>query len=111
MRYLPAALLIALVAILTTSCSRGIAESRPPEAEAPTVAVARVTTADLSHALALTAEFKPYQEVDVMAKVAGYVKQIRVDVGDRVRQGDLLAPLEVPEMADDLTRGKAAVER
>jgi RND family efflux transporter MFP subunit len=59
----------------------------------------------------LTAEFKPYQEVDVMAKVAGYVKQIRVDIGDRVRQGELLATLEVPEMADDLSRAKAALDR
>jgi RND family efflux transporter MFP subunit len=79
--------------------------------DAPTVAVAKVTTENLSHDLALTAEFKPFQEVDVMAKVAGYIKNINVDVGDRVSQGQLLAVLEVPEMADDLTRGQAAVER
>ena len=42
-----------------------------------------------------------------MAKVAGYIKKINVDVGDRVKQGDLLATLEVPEMADDLTRATA----
>ena len=35
----------------------------------------------------LTAEFKPYQEVDVMAKVAGYIKEINVDIGDRVDAG------------------------
>jgi RND family efflux transporter MFP subunit len=75
------------------------------------VAVTKVTTADLSHDLVLTAEFKPYQEVDVMAKVAGYVKQINVDIGDRVEGGELLATLEVPEMADDLRRDSAAVAR
>src|SRR5262249_27262727 len=48
---------------------------------------------------------------DVMAKVAGYVKEIKVDVGDRVKQGDLLATLEVPEMADDLRRASASVDR
>jgi multidrug resistance efflux pump len=57
----------------------------------------------------LTAEFKPFQEVDVMAKVSGYVKEIRVDVGDRVKEGDLLATLEVPEMADDLRKSQAGV--
>ena len=46
-----------------------------------------------------------------MAKVAGYVKRINVDIGDRVRQGQLLAVLEVPEMADDLTRAEAAIQR
>ena len=79
--------------------------------EITTVAVAKVSTEDLSHGMVLTAEFKPFQEVDVMAKVAGYIKQINVDVGDRVQQGQLLATLEIPEMADDLRRADAAVER
>jgi len=80
-------------------------------AEIPTVAVARASMQDLSRNLVLTAEFRPFQEVEVMAKVSGYVKQIRVDVGDRVRQGDLLATLEIPEMADDLARAQASVQR
>jgi RND family efflux transporter MFP subunit len=49
--------------------------------------------------------------VDVMAKVAGYIKQINVDVGDRVTHGQLLATLEIPEMADDLRRADASVKR
>jgi RND family efflux transporter MFP subunit len=80
-------------------------------AEIQTVAVARAANEDLSHGMVLTAEFKPFQEVDVMAKVAGYIKQINVDVGDRVQQGQLLATLEIPEMADDLKRADAAVVR
>src|SRR5215472_5047142 len=102
------------VAVLTQlACNRTEAvEARAPEGgEAPVVAVAKATTADLSHGLVLTAEFKPFQEVDLMAKVAGYVKEIRVDVGDRVSQGQVLAVLEVPEMADDLARATANVER
>src|SRR6476659_5649431 len=63
------------------------------QAPAPTVAVAKTTTEDLSHGLVLTAEFRPFQEIDVMSKVAGYVKKIYVDVGDRVAQGQLLATL------------------
>jgi RND family efflux transporter MFP subunit len=46
-----------------------------------------------------------------MAKVAGYIKDIRVDVGDRVTQGQLLATLEAPEMGDDLTRADASIVR
>jgi RND family efflux transporter MFP subunit len=79
--------------------------------DVPTVAVAKATTEDLSHGLVLTAEFRPYQEVDVMAKVAGFVKEINVDIGDRVSQGQLLATLEIPEMDDDLRRADAAVVR
>jgi RND family efflux transporter MFP subunit len=83
----------------------------PEKVDVPTVAVAKAAPADLSRSVKLTAEFKPFQEIDVMAKVAGYIKEIRVDVGDRVRQGELLATLEIPEMANDLARAKAAVAR
>jgi RND family efflux transporter MFP subunit len=77
----------------------------------PTVAVAEAATQSVSRGIVLTAEFKPYQEIDVMAKVAGYINQINVDVGDRVQMGELLATLEIPEMADDLRKAKAAVDR
>ena len=102
-------LAVALGAILVSSCSR-TADVQASTPDVPTVAVVRATTASLSQNLVLTAEFKPFQEVDVMAKVAGYVKEIRVDVGDRVKEGELLATLEIPEMADDLRRSKAGVK-
>ncbi len=97
---------------LLSSCGKTEAQTRMAAApELPTVAVAKVTTDNLSKGLVLTAEFKPFQEVQVMAKVAGYVKQINVDVGDRVRENQLLATLEVPEMGDDLQRARASVSR
>ena len=73
----------------------------------PIVPVATVRYASLENDLVLTAEFHPYQEVDVMAKVAGYVKAINVDIGDHVRQNEVLATLEVPEIQDDLAKAKA----
>jgi RND family efflux transporter MFP subunit len=60
--------------------------------------------------LILTAEFAPFQEIDVMAKVSGYIKEIKVDIGDRVKEGQLLATLEIPEMQDDLTRAAASID-
>jgi RND family efflux transporter MFP subunit len=108
-----ALLFVMAAACLTFSCAKHepVQASSTKPADVPTVAVAKVSTEDLSHGLVLTAEFKPFQEVDVMAKVAGFVKQINVDVGDRVKQGQLLATLEIPEMADDLRRADAAVVR
>lgn len=79
--------------------------------DVPTVAVAKASVADLSRNLAVTAEFRPYQEVDVMAKVSGYIKSITVDIGDRVKQGQLIATLELPEMTDEVRRARAAVQR
>ena len=105
-----AVLMVALGAWLTSSCAR-TQRVLAAASDVPTVAVARTTTENLSHDLILTAEFRPFQEVDVMAKVAGYIKRINVDVGDRVKLGDPLATLEIPEMADDQRRASAALER
>ena len=93
-----------------TACSRPQAETRVA-ADAPTVAVAKVVRRDVSQVLTVAAEFRPYQEIDVHAKVAGYVKAINVDVGDRVKPGQLLAILEVPEIQDELQQDEAAVRR
>ncbi len=110
--YCAVALTVLIAPFLLASCGKTEAESPSAAAhELPTVAVAKVSTDSLSKGLVLTAEFKPYQEVDVMAKVAGYVKNINVDVGDKVRENQLLATLEVPEMEDDLQRVAAGVER
>ena len=98
--------------VLSVSCSSSSsAESKPASPDArPTVAVEKAARANLSHTLALTAEFIPYQEIDVMSKVAGFIKKINVDIGDRVRTGETLAVLEVPEMADDMTKAAANVQ-
>ncbi len=107
------AVFLAAAAFVASSCNQAnVVEARGAiSAPTPTVAVAEVARQNLSRDVVLTAEFKPYQEIDVMAKVAGYVKQIGVDVGDRVQQGQLLATLEIPEMADDLSRAQAALDR
>src|SRR5437667_10574412 len=96
--------LLALLVMIGSSCNRARKVEAQTVPDVPTVAVARVTREELSHNLTLTAEFKPFQEIDVMAKVSGYGKEIKVDVGDHVQQGQLLATLEIPEMADDLAR-------
>jgi RND family efflux transporter MFP subunit len=101
-------LLVCGVATITSCARNGRAETSAPSI--PTVAVVKATRADLSSDLVLTAEFEPYQEIDVMAKVSGYIREINVDIGDRVQEGQLLATLEIPEMQDDLTRAAAAIE-
>jgi RND family efflux transporter MFP subunit len=85
-------------------------EASAPEGP-PTVPVVKVSRNDLSTNLNLTGEFEPYQEVDVMSKVAGYLKSIKVDIGDRVREGQLLATLEIPEMADEAIKATASTDQ
>jgi RND family efflux transporter MFP subunit len=77
----------------------------------PVVAVARVEREDLFREITFPAEFRPYAEVDLHAKVSGYVKEMRVDIGDRVKAGELLAVLEVPELREELDHAVAAHQR
>lgn len=52
----------------------------------------------------------PWQEVTLQAKVSGYLDKILVDKGDRVKAGDKLAEIAVPELRADLLKWEAEVE-
>jgi len=82
-----------------------------PALQAMQVAVAPVTRQDLCNEVTVPAEFHPYLQVDLHAKVSGYVEQINVDIGDRVKAGQLLAKLEVPELKNELDRAMAAEQK
>src|SRR5579862_3344986 len=101
---------VAMAAGSAAGCSNSRAVAAVP-ADAPAVAVAKVTRGDMAQTLTVTAEFRPFQEIDVHAKVAGFVKSILVDVGDRVKAGQLLAVLEIPELQDELQQDAAAVRK
>lgn len=101
--------ILAAVAVLAVKGLRGPVNSRP--AVDVTVAVARIGRCDLKRELTLQAEFRPLQEVDLHAKVAGFLDRILVDVGDHVGSGQLLAELEIPELNAELEHSRAGVSR
>ncbi len=108
-----ATLALALLPVfLLISCASNEAggANGPEPVSVPIVPVAKAQRGNVSDDLTVTAEFIPYQEIDVMAKVAGYIRVINVDIGDRVQTGQVLAELEIPEMQDDMARAAAAVE-
>lgn len=75
----------------------------------PVVAVAKVEHKDLAQTLTISAEFHPYQQAALHSKIAGYLQSIAVDIGDHVREGQMIAQLDVPELKDDLEKATAAV--
>jgi len=76
---------------------------------APDAAVVRVTRQNFSNTLSISSEFQPYQDIDVYAKVSGYIKKLYIDYGTHVRQGQLMAVLEIPELQQEVQRDQAAV--
>ena len=80
-----------------------------PAAQLRAAAVVAVTRGNLASSLTVAGQFQPYQEVDLHAKVSGYIRWIKVDIGDRVRQGEVLALLEVPELQNQVEGAQAEV--
>ncbi|HEX3717368.1 MAG TPA: efflux RND transporter periplasmic adaptor subunit [Verrucomicrobiae bacterium] len=100
----------AVAALICASCKQGAAMRANSEDQAPTVPAGRVQRMDLSKIVPIPAEFRPYVEVELHAKVSGYLDKMNVDFGDRVNAGQLLATIEVPELHDELSNA-LAVER
>lgn len=76
---------------------------------APIVAVVPVKRQNLSSELNIASEFQPFQEIDVYAKVSGYIQKLDVDWGTHVQKGQLLAVLEIPELELQIQHDEAAL--
>lgn len=106
-----AACVVIVVTLVVRVRDGGASANAPNAARMPAVAVARVVREDLYREITIPAEFRPYNEVDLHAKVSGYVQQMNVDIGDRVKSGELLAVLEVPELKEELDHAIAVRRR
>jgi len=102
--------LLSAALAIGTGCGHGEGSGGAVSADAPPrAAVVQVRRAPVSNTLSIAGEFLPYQEVELHAKVAGYIKNINVDIGDRVHQGQVLAVLEIPELMAELQSASAGV--
>jgi RND family efflux transporter MFP subunit len=81
------------------------------EASSPLPSVSTVTARKgfIANQLTVAGIFQPFQEIDVHGKVSGYIRHIYVDIGDRVRQGQTLAVLEVPELQAEVAGAQAGI--
>jgi multidrug efflux pump subunit AcrA (membrane-fusion protein) len=75
------------------------------------VSVAPVLREDLAREWEMAAEFRPWQEIDVNSRIAGYVNTMPVEIGDVLRPGQLIAQLEVPELQQELAQAQAVRKR
>ncbi len=73
----------------------------------PHVLVADVLQAPPTRVISLPASIRGYDETDIYAKVPGYLKTIKVDKGDRIHKGQLLAILTSPELDQQVANARA----
>jgi membrane fusion protein, multidrug efflux system len=99
------------VCLCSASCGQNKNATVSAAAQAlPQVEVTTVKSQKLNAAERLPAELIPYESVDIYAKETGFLKSIKVDRGSRVKQGELIAELEAPELVAQRAQANAAYE-
>jgi multidrug efflux pump subunit AcrA (membrane-fusion protein) len=75
-----------------------------------TVGVTKVVKKTLGRHITLSSELVPFQAIDVYAKESGYIKKLMVDYGSRVKAGQVMAILEIPELEAQLQEDQAEIK-
>ena len=107
------AIIVALVATAGLVLARELWVSRQTSAletqnqAGPHVLVSDVLEPPTTSHLKLPATIRGYDETDIYAKIPGYLKTIKVDKGDRIQKGELLAILTSPELDQQVATARA----
>lgn len=97
------------LAVELSSCS-GNGEKNVHANPAVIVGVTRVVRKSLGREITLSSELVPFQEIDVYAKESGFVKKLNVDYGSKVKAGQVMAVLEIPELQAQLEEDQAEIK-
>lgn len=89
--------IVTAISLFIWSCSAK--KSEPTSVQTTdSVAVFALTKEAIGKTLSLPSELLPWERAEVFAKVQGYVRELKVDIGDRVRKNDVLLILDAPEV-------------
>src|SRR5205814_5345959 len=87
------------------------AESQQASQSLPAVTVTRVTRSNKQSELVLPGNIQAVTEAPVLARASGYIKKRYVDIGDRVKAGQVLADIEAPELDQQILQARATLEQ
>ena len=107
-RYPEMLMLMAGAAMLTTGCQHAAAPERMV-ASSPEVTVAKPERRVLTLSTTQPGRIEAFEQTPLFAKVAGYVEEVRIDIGDVVKKNEVLVRLAVPELLDELHEKEALV--
>eukprot|EP01136_Pigoraptor_vietnamica_P015106 Opistho-1_new@57854 len=96
---------IALLSACTASDAKKNSTSNKPEK--PVVKLIRLQLEPISNKLTLTGEITPLDRANIFSRIPGYVKDVKVDIGTRVKKGEILCILDAPELRAAQTRSQS----
>ena len=77
----------------------------------PVVNVQIVRRAEAKSSLVLPGNIQAVMEAPVLARASGYIKRRYADIGDRVKEGQVLAEIDAPELNQQIRQAKATVDQ
>jgi RND family efflux transporter MFP subunit len=77
----------------------------------PSVRVATIDSGPATVSVALPGTTAAFATANIYARATGYIAKRNVDIGDRVKKGDLLAQLAVPELDDQISQNEATLNQ
>jgi len=92
-------------------CSKPKTDKAAPLNLVPTVKVEQPALRDIERIIAQPGAIEAYEQTSIYSKIPGFVQKWHVDIGDRVKKGDLLIELLVPELADEHSQKVAQIEQ
>uniref|UniRef100_Q01XU5 Efflux transporter, RND family, MFP subunit n=1 Tax=Solibacter usitatus (strain Ellin6076) TaxID=234267 RepID=Q01XU5_SOLUE len=87
------------------------AESKETSSSLPLVNVSKVTRAAGRSNLVLPGNIQAVTEAPILARATGYIKKRYVDIGDRVKSGQVVADIEAPELDQQILQARAVIEQ
>ncbi|AEW00348.1 hypothetical protein A4D02_23770 [Niastella koreensis] len=101
---------VAGIVVLTACESKAPLPVAAPANALDTVPVFVLHDTNVTKNIELPAELLPYEQAALFARVPGYVKDLKVDMGDKVRQGQTLAIIEAPELQTKYAEFQASLQ-
>jgi RND family efflux transporter MFP subunit len=100
---------IVLIATLTTGCSRSNPEAQATRPPAIPVKLATLTPATVEESSEFLGNLEATEKVIIKPEIQGRIKEIRVNSGDRIKQGDVIMVLEPDQTQSELANAEAGV--
>jgi RND family efflux transporter MFP subunit len=95
---------------LLTNCSNGDKKKNIKDSKVDSIAVFKLNREPLVKKLTFPAELIPIERAELYARVSGYIREVKVDIGDRVRKGEVLARVDAPEIVANYTLANSEVQ-
>ena len=100
-------LIVGLYNILQRRSERGVLAQQTERLSVPHVAVIHAAPVEADPALILPGNIQSYVESPIYARTNGYLKKWYKDIGSHVKEGDLLADIDTPEVDEQLSQARA----